>query len=117
MSNEVNVREIAYGTLDPQVEIEIYFWGDYNSYNTQRKRARFFSVSPDPEIPFPGGGTYEWEPSVHNLQITRVWNTVWASFDQNEGKRKHVFQSNVAIKNIGDEFISAYHLIQAETDN
>jgi hypothetical protein len=110
MSNEVNVSEIAYGTLDSGVELEIYHWGSSGSYDAQRKRGRFFSISPDPAIPF-DGGTIEFVPNKVDLQITRVWNTVWTGDDES-----HVFQSNIAVGNIGGS-TSAYHLIQAETDN
>jgi hypothetical protein len=111
MSNEVNVTEIFYGVLDPGLEIELYFWGDNNSYNKRRHKARFFSISPDPEIPLKSGGTLELTPDVLNFEITRVWNTVWVSPEDDR-----VFQSNLSIKNLGTS-TAAYHIIQAETDN
>jgi hypothetical protein len=111
MSNEVNVTEILFGVLDPQVEVELYVWGDNNSYDKQRRRARFFSISPDPLIPLPGIGTIEMVPGQVDFQITRVWNTVWTAEDDS-----HIFQSNIAFANVGNS-TSAFHLIQAETDN
>lgn len=111
MSNELNVTELASGVLDPGFEVEMYFWGDNKSFNRKRHKARFFSVTPDPVIPWEGVGTIEFWPSVLNFEITRAWNTVWVSAT---GDR--VFQTNVAIKNLGPN-TGAFHLIQAETDN
>ena len=114
MSNELNVQETFYGTLDPGVEIELYRWD--TDYDTHRKRASCFSVAPDPAIPLGGGYTAEFAPGKVDLQITRVWNTVWTAPAVPGQNLQHTFQWNVALKNIGDQ-TAAYHLLQAETDN
>jgi hypothetical protein len=119
VSNQVNIFEMAYGTLDPGVPpIEIYNWTtDEADYNRARVKARFFSVIPDPWIPIPGapGVSVEVLPSKLDLEITRTWVTVWAS-DDGSPTGAHSFQRNVQITNVGDE-TTAYHLLRAETDN
>ena len=109
MSNELNVNEIAYGRLDPGEPVEIYYWN--SDYGKHSRRASFFSVAPDPEIPFGGDVSIMVNPGKVDLQITDVWNTVWTNL-----KNQNTFQWNVRIINIGNQ-TSAYHLIQAETDN
>jgi hypothetical protein len=116
VSNEVNIVEIAYGTLDPGMPpIEIY---DYTvgeaDYNRARVKARFFSLIPDPWIPIPGG-SLEVLPSKLEMEITRVWVTVWAA-DDGSPYGAHSFQRNVRFANVGD-YTAAYHLLRAETDN
>lgn len=113
MSNEVNITEIAYGTIDPGVPpLEFYYWtSGENEYNQVRVKARFFTVEPDPWLPLGDIGVVEFEPSQMNLELTRTWATVWVGADGS-----HSFQRNAAIQNIGD-FTSAYHILLAETDN
>lgn len=108
MSNEVNIVETAYGTLDPGLWVEIYDWS--GSYDATRVKARFFTVAPDPLIPI-GGGLVEFLPDKLDLEITRSWETVWVGADGS-----HTFQRNARIENIGIS-IAAYHLLRAETDN
>jgi hypothetical protein len=116
MSNEVNIVEIAYGTLDPGMPpIEIYNWtADEADYNRAKVKARFFSVIPDPWIPI-AGGSFEVLPSKLDLEITRTWITVWA-WDDGSEFGAHSFQRNIQIANVGEE-TAAYHLLRAETDN
>lgn len=107
MSNEVNIVEIAYGTLDPGMSIDIYNWTvDEADYNRARVKARFFSVIP---------GTFWVRPYKVDLEITRTWVTVWAA-DDGSPTGAHSFQRNVQITNVGDT-LAAYHLLRAETDN
>jgi hypothetical protein len=108
MSHEVNIVETAYGTLDPGVWVEIY---DYSgSYDKIKVKARFFTVAPDPWLPF-AGGLLEWAPNQLDLEITRVWETVWVAADGTP-----TFQRNAHIANVGSN-TSAYRLLRAETDN
>ena len=112
MSNELNVEELVHGTIDPGVELTFYFWGEPGTFETQRKRARFFTIAPDPLLErLELGGAHS------DLQINRTWNTVWSGteFAQN-GQFEHVFQSNVVIENVGPN-ATGFRLIQAETDN
>ena len=109
MSNEVNVVETFYGTIDPGVALEFYDWS--GKYEDTRKRARFFTVEPDPEIPLGGGGVAEVLPTRLDLELTRTWVTVWV--DEND---KRTLQRNAAVTNIGGG-TAAYHLLRAETDN
>jgi hypothetical protein len=108
MSHEVNIAETAYGTLDPGIWVEIYDWS--GSYSKVKGKARFFTVAPDPWLPF-DGGTLEFQPDKIDMEITRVWNTVWVADDGSQ-----TFQRNVRIENVGSS-TSAYHLLRAETDN
>lgn len=113
MSNEVNIVETAYGVIDPGYSLEIYDWsGDFEE---TRKKARFFTVVPDTEIPIGDGIYEEYAPefgdALVNLEIIRTWTTVWVHPDHT-----HTFQRNVAIKNIGPA-TTAFHLLRAETDN
>jgi hypothetical protein len=108
MSNEVNIVETFYGTIDPGVLIEFYDWS--GNYDDVRKKARFFTVEPDPALPF-DGGTIEVYPNKLDLELTRSWVTVWV--DANDSK---TFQRNASVTNIG-EATAAYHLLRAETDN
>jgi hypothetical protein len=109
MSNELNLREVANGTIDPGVTLFNYFiLGDYAS---EHKKHRFFTIGPDPSLPF-DGGTVTFGPSVVNLEITRTWSTVWVSPDAST----LTFQNNIEWTNIGDT-PSAYHILLAETDN
>ncbi|MBV8614100.1 MAG: hypothetical protein JOY66_10065 [Acetobacteraceae bacterium] len=108
MSNEVNITETFFGTMDPGEVLQLFDWS--GNYDQIRAKARFFSVSPDPLIPF-DGGTIEFEPNQLNLEITRVWNTVWVDVNGNA-----TFQRNVEITNIGGS-TAAFHLLRAETDN
>jgi hypothetical protein len=52
MSNEVSIAETVYGIIDPGVALEFYDWS--GSYDANRVKARFFSVAPDPLLPFGG---------------------------------------------------------------
>ena len=102
MSNEVNISEVAFGFADRGVEWEI------NQWNVQPQKARFFTVVASPAIilvGFPGG---PWD-----MEITRVWSTVWQS---DTGALTH--QWNVRVKNVGhlDDTVY-YQLLMAETDN
>jgi hypothetical protein len=108
MSHQVNVTETFYGTIDPGVTLEFYDWS--GSYNDVRKRARFFTVAPDPMIPLGGGITGEFSPIELNLELTGSWSTVWVD-DQGIA----TFQRNARIANIGFA-TAAYHLLRAETD-
>lgn len=109
MSHEVNISETFYGTIDPGVTLEFYDWeGDYDNV---RKKARFFTVAPDPLIPIGGGWELEIYPTALDLEITSVWNTVWVDADGNP-----TFQRNARVGNIGTA-TAAYHLLRAETDN
>lgn len=112
MSNELNVSTAAFGTIDPGVIITFYLPGTRQSYDTDRKRARFFSISADPELfRLELGGQHV------DLEILRTWNTVWdgTEFNQNGGF-DHVFQSNVEFQNIGS-YSTGFELLKAETDN
>lgn len=108
MSNEVNIVETFYGTIDPGVPLEFYDWT--GEYDQVRVKARFFTVAPDPELPF-GPGTIEFFPNKLDLEITRTWETVWV-----DGSGNKTFQRNTTIQNVG-ESTAAYHLLRAETDN
>src|SRR2546425_2933066 len=79
MSNEVNIVETAYGTLDPGLWVEVYDWS--GNYNATRVKARFFTVAPDPWIPIGGGVLVEFQPNKLDLEITRTWATVWVGSD------------------------------------
>ncbi|MGH2647538.1 MAG: hypothetical protein ACRDE8_08230 [Ginsengibacter sp.] len=107
---DLNVNELLYGYLDPGVDVTFYFWGDNNSYNKKKNKARFFSITPDPLFPFPQG-VVELLPTVLDFQVIRTWTTVWADIDDNR-----VFQTNVEVQNIGTAS-GGFHLIEAETDN
>ncbi len=105
MSNEVNISEVAFATADLGVEWTINHWG------IQPQKARFFTVVPDPRIPF-DGGTILIEPSgPYNIEITRVWSTVWVS-----DNGAITYQWNTVVTNVGS-WTSAFHLLMAETDN
>lgn len=95
-------------TIDPGVTIEFHDWN--GNYDDVRKKARFFTVEPDPEIPF-DGGTIEFLPNKLDLELTRSWVTVWV--DSNDNR---TLQRNVSVTNIG-EATAAYRLLRAETDN
>jgi len=111
VSNEVNIVEMAYGTLDPGLSVEIYNWTvDEEDYNRARVKARFFSVVPDPFL-----GQFELIPNKLDFEITRTWVTVWV-WEDGSGNDAHSFQRNVRISNVGDS-TGAYHLLRAETDN
>lgn len=109
MSNEVNIVETAYGTLDPGFWVEIYDWS--GNYDATRVKARFFTVEPDPWIPLGDGILIEFQPDKLDLEITRTWATVWVGADGSQ-----TFQRNARIENIGTS-TAAYHLLRAETDN
>ena len=105
MSNEVNIKETFWGTIDPGWSLPFYDWsGDY--YVT-RVKARFFTVEPDPDPPLGTGR----RPQHLDLEITRVWETVWEGTDG-----KYAFQRNVEMANIGT-MRAGYHILRAETDN
>ena len=109
MSNEVNIVEIAYGTLEPGWWVEIYDWS--GNYDATRVKARFFTVAPDPLIPIAPGIMWESTPTKLDLEITKTWATVWV-----DAKGDQTFQRNARIENIGTD-TAAYHLLRAETDN
>jgi hypothetical protein len=112
MSNEVNISQLAYGTLDPGFWVEWYV--PRPNYDAARKKVAFFTIVPDPVI----GGT-DIAPvgsSINmDLEITRTWNTVWETGFP-DGSIEHVFQRNVRINNTAGE-PTAYELLVAETDN
>jgi hypothetical protein len=108
MFNEVNITEIFYGAIDPGQVLQFFYWN--TNYDQIRVKARFFSVSPDPLLPF-DGGTIEFEPDQLDLEITRDWVTVWVDINGNK-----TFQRNAEVTNIGGS-TAAYHLLMAETDN
>ncbi|HEY4902018.1 MAG TPA: hypothetical protein VIH89_00960 [Candidatus Sulfotelmatobacter sp.] len=109
MSSQVNVSQIGTGTSDPGEEWEVYSWTTSESeYNKERKRARFFTVVPDPNVRVEVEG-------IVQMEITRVWNMVRTTIPPNF-KIVNVLQWNVAILNSGAQ-ISAWELLQAETDN
>ena len=109
MSNEVSIVETFYGTIDPGVPLEFYDWS--GNYDDTRKKARFFTVAPDPWIPFGDGGLIEILPNEIDLELTNSWATVWVDDNGNA-----TFQRNARVVNIG-ESTAAYHLLRAETDN
>jgi len=112
MSNEVNISEIGFGTLDPGVGLEIYNWTSSEAeYNERRRKVRFFTIAPDPLIPIGDVGTIEFVPGVSEMEITRIWSTVWTGVNDD-----HAYQWNVAVRNVGQQ-TTAWHLLQAETDN
>jgi hypothetical protein len=108
MSNELNITETFYGTIDPGVALEFFDWS--GNYDDVRKKARFFTVAPDPWLPL-GGFDFEVAPIQLNLELTATWCTVWVDADGNA-----TFQRNARIANIGDA-TAAFHLLRAETDN
>jgi|ERR1700722_2131445 hypothetical protein len=109
MSNEVNVSQIGSGTLDPGEGWEVHVWtGSESEYKKERKRARFFTVVPDPDVRVEING-------IVQMEITRVWNMVRTTIPP-DFKIVNVLQWNVAILNSGGQ-ISAWELLQAETDN
>lgn len=112
MSNGVDVQEIAYGGLDVDVPIELYFWttreGDYD---IARQRARFFTMVPDPKFTHGNGGSYQDWPVKIDMEIARVWSTVWEAQD-----RSHSLQYDLAIVNYG-EGQADYRIPMGETDN
>ena len=108
MSNEVNIVETFYGTMDPGVVLE--FYDPSGKYEDVRHKACFFSVEPDPVLPG-NGFSYEWVPNKLDLEVTRTWTTVWVDANDNR-----VFQRNATVANIGQS-TAAYHLLRAETDN
>jgi hypothetical protein len=120
MSNEVNIKQIGYGTLDPGFAIEMYSWTTSESaYKKQRKQARFFTVVPDPLLPSvpPGGGYIENDEGIVQMEITRVWNMVRTTVTGGANWTvDHVLQWNVALLNSGQQTAS-WELLQAETDN
>jgi hypothetical protein len=111
MSNEVNISQLAYGTLDPGWWVEWYV--PRPNYDAAKQKVAFFTIVPDPVI----GGIEiigVGETVNRDLEITRSWNTVWST-----GTSKgidHVFQRNVRITNPGS-LTAAYELLVAETDN
>ncbi len=112
MSNEVNISQLAYGTLDPGFWVEWYI--PRPDYEAARKKVASFTVVPDPVV---GGVDIapvgEWINM--DLEITRIWNTVWETGTP-QGNIEHVFQRNVRITNPGAQQ-TAYELLVAETDN
>jgi hypothetical protein len=113
VSNEVNISELVYGTLDPGLWVEWYLGRPY--YDQARRKVAFFTIVPDPAIPFGDGVTIEIAPGHVDMEITRTWNTVWSSLKP-DNSIDHAFQRNVRIANPADQ-TSAYHLLVAETDN
>jgi len=109
MSNELNIVETAYGTLDPGQAVEIYDWS--GGYDENRVKARFFTIAPDPWIPLGGGVKVEGLSEHVDLEVTRTWATVWVAADGSP-----TFQRNARIENTGP-YTCAYHLLRAETDN
>lgn len=115
MSHQVNLSQIGYGTIDPGLTVEVFSWTTSESaYNTERKRASYFTAIPDPWIPLGGAGSVEFE-GICQVEIPRVWNLVRTSID-NAGKDHHVFQCNAAVLNSGSQ-TTAFELLQAETNN
>ena len=111
MSNEVNISQLAYGTLDPGLWVEWYLHRP--NYDAAKHKAAFFTVVPDPAV----GGIeliFVGETIVRDLEITRTWNTV-RSIGLANGI-EHQFQRNVRIFNPAGES-TAYELLVAETDN
>jgi hypothetical protein len=105
MSNEVNLQTTFLGTLDPGWSIELYDWsGDYDK---TRVKGRFFTVAPLPDPPF-GTGV---RPQHIDMEIIRVWETVWEGTDG-----RYVFQRNLTVMNVGP-MTGGYAVIRAETDN
>jgi len=114
MAHGVNITQIGSGTSDPNVAWDVEYWTTSESdYNKWRKRARFFTVVPDPLIPVPGG-TLEYD-GITQMEITRVWNMVRTTIDA-DFKEHHVFQVNAEILNSGSG-TTAWELLEAETDN
>lgn len=108
MSHGLDITEVLVGTIQPGEVITFFYWdGDYDKI---RKKARFFTVAPDPWVPF-GGGVIEAPDSVIDLELTRSWATVWVDDNGNA-----TFQRNAVITNIGGT-TATYHLLLAETDN
>jgi hypothetical protein len=105
MSNEVNIVETFRGTIDPGWSWQFYDWS--GDYNVTRIKARFFTVEPDPDQPLGTGD----RPQHLDLEITRVWETVWVGTDG-----RYAFQRNVEMANIGT-MTAGYHILRAETDN
>jgi hypothetical protein len=111
MSNEVNITQVAYGTMDPGVSIEWYL--PRPDYDEARRKVAAFTVVPDPVI----GGieiAVLGETTHIDLDITRVWNTVWST--GTERGIDHVFQRNARVSNTAG-VSAAYELLLAETDN
>ena len=111
MSAELNVNQIGYGTIEAGETYEVYSWTTTTSqFNSARKRARFFTASPDPLI----GGHLNATTDIQ-VEITRVWNILHETVDVNF-KVSNVFQVNVAVLNSGGG-TATFELIEAETNN
>ena len=93
MSQELNLDELGYGSLDPGWTVEIYRWTtSEQSYSEHRRRARFFTAIPDSVIPLGDFGTIEFFPNVVQVEITRQWNMV--RVDENEAKADYTELKN-----------------------
>ena len=68
MSNEVNMSTPFNFVIQPGATWDLYSPGHSGN------KARFFTVNPDPD---PYG--IEFEPNQMDLEITRVWSTLWVS--------------------------------------
>jgi hypothetical protein len=106
MSNEINLVQVATGTLDPGWWCELY---DHSGagYEETRVKGRFWTIVPEPDWPIGTG----FVPQKIDLQITKVWDTVWVGVD-----RTKTYQRNVGFTNIGT-MTAGWRALRAETDN
>jgi hypothetical protein len=100
MSNEVNMSTPFNFVIQPGATWDLYSPGHSGN------KARFFTVNPDPD---PYG--IEFEPNQMDLEITRVWSTLWVS---DTGALN--YQWNVRVTNPGGS-TAGCRLVVAETDN
>ncbi|AQV95060.1 hypothetical protein BJN34_14355 [Cupriavidus necator] len=113
MSNEVNISQIASGTLDPGHGWEFYV--PRPDYQAQIGKVAFFTAVPDASFDI----VLEGYPEHRDIEITRTWNTVWSSLTAQgvaQGYIDHVFQRNVTVENLGP-ITTAFYVLVAETDN
>jgi hypothetical protein len=108
MSNGLDITEVSVGIIQPGEILTIFYWA--GEYNKVRKKARFFTVVPDPFVDI-GTGVVFVEPSQTDMELTRSWATVW--LDENGNP---TFQRNATFTNSSDQ-TATYHLLLAETDN
>jgi hypothetical protein len=109
MSNEVNIAELASGTLAAGTSVEWYL--PRPNYDASKAKVAFFTIVPNPATP-----AGELTGNV-DMEITRTWNTVWSNV--HSGGTDHAFQRNVRLTNPAAPggHASSYHLLVAETDN
>ena len=111
MSNELNLEEIAIGVLDAGIGLEFYCSGTTDSYDSDRGRAWFYTVSPDPALL-----RLELGDTHADFEVVRQWATVWTTNELSNSGFTHVHQTNAAIRNTGTRECG-FRLVRATTDN